>query len=269
MADIKEWATRALAAVNKYPIPLMPQAQVEQVVRSLRPIAPGMELIRLGPEGDGGYLVPDDLDGIGACFSPGVWKVSGFEYDCAERGMNVFLADNSVDAPAVAHARFVFTKKNVGAVTRADFISLDDWVDAALPHADGDLLLQMDIEGYEYETLLGMSEQLLKRFRIMVIEFHQVDWVWSAAGFRYMAPTFQKILRHHTCVHLHPNNCCGVVTRGKLEIPRLMEFTFLRNDRVRAKTFAKTFPHPLDRDNTGEGALPLPACWYADARGTT
>ena len=30
------------------------------------------ELIRLGSNNDGGYLVPNDLKGISACFSPGV-----------------------------------------------------------------------------------------------------------------------------------------------------------------------------------------------------
>lgn len=37
------------------------------------------DLIRLGPNGDGGYLVPDDLTGIEACFSPGVCATSEFE----------------------------------------------------------------------------------------------------------------------------------------------------------------------------------------------
>ena len=30
------------------------------------------ELVRLGGNNDGGYLLPNDLEGITACFSPGV-----------------------------------------------------------------------------------------------------------------------------------------------------------------------------------------------------
>lgn len=63
------------------------------LIRSLAPVIPPQGLIRLGPASDGGYLVPDDLAGIRACFSPGVSKVSDFEFDCANRGMQVFLAD--------------------------------------------------------------------------------------------------------------------------------------------------------------------------------
>ncbi|MCU0317661.1 MAG: hypothetical protein MUC92_13840 [Fimbriimonadaceae bacterium] len=48
------------------------------LIAKLRPIRGQHELIRLGPDEDGGYLVPDDLEGIVACFSPGVNTVSRF-----------------------------------------------------------------------------------------------------------------------------------------------------------------------------------------------
>ena len=59
-----------------------------------------VDLVRIGPTDDGGYLLPDVLDGIEACFSPGVGTCSDFELACAERGMQVFLADATVDGPA-------------------------------------------------------------------------------------------------------------------------------------------------------------------------
>jgi hypothetical protein len=67
----------------------------------------------------------------------------------------------------------------------------------------------------------------------------------------------------HSVVHIHPNNCCGSVTTERLEIPRIAEFTLLRNDRVRARGYRTTFPHPLDRPNVAKAPLELPACWYS------
>lgn len=251
-----------MGPVGFYPSRSTLKSDVVTLLRALHPVAPGIELIRLGPESDGGYLVPDDLSGVRACFSPGVGNRAGFEHDCAERGMTVWLADKSVDAPPITHERFVFTKKNVGAISLADSMTMDEWVETAQADDDADLLLQMDIEGGEYETLLAMSETLLGRFRILVIEFHLLDNLWSEPFFRVTAPVFAKILRRHTCVHLHPNNCCGTVKRGDIEIPRIMEFTFLRNDRLQASSFAPHFPHPLDRDNTPKNSVTLPRCWY-------
>lgn len=52
-------------------------------------------------------------------------------------------------------------------------------------------------------------------------------------------------------------------SRG-LVIPRVMEFSFHRNDRLTSTAYRAGFPHPLDPENTGKAALPLPACWYSD-----
>jgi hypothetical protein len=223
----------------------------------------GKELIRLGPKGDGGYLVPDDLEGIEACFSPGVGSLSEFEKQCANRGMKVFLADRSVEKPAESHEQFHFTRKFIGVTTNDDFMTIDDWVALSLPESQADLMLQIDIEGYEYETFLGMSDRLMRRFRIIVAEFHSLDQLWSRPFFRLASRAFEKILQTHTCVHIHPNNYSPPLKKGGLAIPPLAEFTFLRNDRISNPSRAKNFPHPLDVDNTSRPHFPLPKCWYS------
>ena len=50
-------------------------------------------LIRLGNDGDGGYLVPDDLNGIEACFSPGVAGNVNFEKALALDPTGAFVPD--------------------------------------------------------------------------------------------------------------------------------------------------------------------------------
>ncbi len=244
--------------------PTLPTSRdlLQRLIGRLHPVAGGHELIRLGPEADGGYVLPDDLAGIEACFSPGVSSISGFEMDCAERGMKVFLADKSVDGPACRHELFTFTKKFVGATTDDDFMTLDAWVTASLPESTSDLLLQIDVEGGEYEVFLSASDALLRRFRILVVEFHSLDQLWSEPFFQIARPVFDKLLQTHACVHIHPNNSTGVLRKGGLAIPPIMEFTFHRRDRLVKPLPRSDFPCPLDRDNTPHAAVPLPACWY-------
>ena len=219
-------------------------------------------LIRLGPNGDGGYLVPDDLDGIEACFSPGVGDLVGFERDCLARGMRVFMADGSVDSPVVDDPAYSFLRKYIGALNSPDRVTLDSWVGSVLPGSQSDLLLQIDIEGSEYETFLNLSDGLLRRFRIIAGEFHLIDQLWNRPYFSLVSKAFEKILQAHSCVHIHPNNCIGPVERDGLTIPPVMEFTFLRNDRLQREDYASRFPHAADFDNTAGPSLPLPACWY-------
>ena len=254
---------KALAAVNVFPTAMTDPADMQSLIRSLRPVATDHELIRLGPNADGGYLIPDDLDGIEACFSPGVSTASGFEKDCADRGIKAFLADRSVDGPAEPHELFHFTKKFVGAVTGEDFITLDAWVSSSASAPDTDLILQIDIEGAEFEVFLSASERLMKRFRIIVAEFHWLDQLWSRPYFALARRAFDKILKNHTCVHLHPNNCCDAVTRAGITVPSVMEFTFLRNDRFSRTAERTDFPHRLDHPDADGPPLVLPRCWYS------
>jgi hypothetical protein len=236
--------------------------RVHALIRRLHPVSCDRELIRLGPEGDGGYLVPNDLQGIEACFSPGVSNVVGFERDCADMGMRVFMADASVEHPPEVHPRFQFIKKFIGSTTQGEFISFEEWVNGSAIDSHADLLLQMDIEGCEYDTLLSIPNGLQMRFRIIVVEFHHLDHLFSEPMFSIYSKAFEKVLSTHTCVHIHPNNVRRALTVGTLEIPQIAEFTFLRNDRISHPKFAQQFPHPLDRDNVENASLCLPKSWY-------
>ena len=262
MATVREASRQAVErGLNGYGLtaaPLTPRRDVLDLLAELHPVTTDVPLVRLGPAGDGGYVVPDDVDGIIACFSPGIGAVSDFESDCAARGMDVFMADASVDGPAVANERFHFVKKYLGPVPDETTMEIDEWVEESLGGRAGDLLLQMDIEGAEWQVLPTMSDDLLRRCRIIVIELHDLHELFVRPAFWCMAPQLRRIVRTHHCVHIHPNNYLGTSTRNGVTIPRLAEITFLRRDRATVTGFARSFPHPLDADNTGRPVIALP-----------
>lgn len=84
---LKSLLMRMLALGDSYPTEMTDKAAIQSLMDRLAPLSCARKLTRLGPAGDGGYLLPDDLDGIEACFSPGVSLLSGFETECAQRGM--------------------------------------------------------------------------------------------------------------------------------------------------------------------------------------
>lgn len=232
------------------------------LIESFTPIETNKNLIRLGPEKDGGYLVPDDLENIEACFSPGVGGISDFELSCLGYGMKLFLADKSVDGPPISNENFNFLKKYVGPLNNRDFTTVDTWVSSSIKNTGKDLMLQMDIEGYEYVTILNMSEQLIKRFRIIVIEFHNLHKLWNRDFFLTTKLALDKLLQNHYCIHIHPNNIAKTYTLHGVEIPPVAEFTFIRKDRCDNMGFRKDFPHNLDEDNTPNDTVVLPSTWY-------
>lgn len=52
--------------------------------------------------------MPDDLEGIGGCVSPGVSTECGFDMHIADLGIDVYLADASISGPRASHKRFNF-----------------------------------------------------------------------------------------------------------------------------------------------------------------
>jgi hypothetical protein len=235
---------------------------VRDLIAQLHPLDTEHPLIRLGGTGDGGYLLPDDLKGVVACFSPGVDDRATFETDLIKRGISCFLADASVDGAPITGDKVHFTKKFLGVTNNDRTITLDDWVDANEPGND-DLLLQMDIEGAEWPVLLNVSRDTLRRFRIMVVELHDLERLMDKHAFVIIKSVFERLLEDFYIVHNHPNNYGRSVRCHSLIIPRVLEMTLIRKDRVRSTKFARTFPHPLDAKNDiNRPDMPLPPQWF-------
>ncbi|MEQ8900219.1 MAG: FkbM family methyltransferase [Roseovarius sp.] len=223
-------------------------------------------LIRMGDFGDGGYLLPDDLRGIAACYSPGVSEQASFEMDMAKRGIASFMADASVERPPLNVPGAEFVRKFLGDKDEGEVMTLASWVAATDPDPDADLLLQMDIEGAEYATLSAAPRDLLRRFRMIVIEWHHLPSILTKP--RFMGPALaaiEKLREDFVTVHLHPNNVSGSVEIDGEPIPRVVEATLLRRDRAHGLRLATALPHPLDRrHNPRKPALALPERWMRD-----
>jgi len=220
--------------------------------RKFAPYENGHSLIRIGRNGDGGYLVPDDLVGITACYSPGVGDSWEFERQIAEsHGIPSNMLDDTVKPPVGLTPMQTFVSLKLGAFTNSKQLSLQDWVGQNDPNGStGDLLLQMDIESHEWLSLLGAPINVLKRFRILIVEFHSLPlasnpWILS----RVYNPVISRLLEDFDIVHCHPNNAVGTFRYLGIDFPDTLEITFHRKDRAINALTPRTLPHPLDTES--------------------
>ena len=102
----------------------------------------------------------------------GVGKSSAFELQLAKMGIKSIIADYSVKKIPVSHPDFIFEKKFVNVYNSDTTITFLDLKEKYLKNYNKDMILQMDIEGDEYKVLLDMPQFELKKFRIIVVEFH-------------------------------------------------------------------------------------------------
>jgi len=213
------------------------------------PVQTEHELIRLGPNSDGGYLIPNDLEGVELCISPGTGSETGFETELLKWQINSVLIDKDHSgAPAQMPENSVFINRFVSGFDSENTISLNQLVESS--KVKGDLILQMDIEGHEYNALTGISRENLDKFRIIVIEFHYTfDWIFDHNWNWQYAQIFSKLLENHTVVHSHPNNAGGFFKYAGIKYPNLIEVTLLRRDRIKEFRGRIYENHVLDRDD--------------------
>lgn len=236
--------------------------QLEELLKALRPVKTKYDLVRIGGDNDGGYLLPDDLSGISTCFSPGVDVTASFEKDLLARGIWSHLADASVDGAPDGLKVLSFTKKFLGAATNGKYMTLQYWVKREAP-LTGDLILQMDIEGGEYTTILATPIDILRRFRIIAIEIHNTQAWFSPIAWECVQSFFTALLADFHVVHNHPNNNCPFIDVDGILIPTVFELTLLRKDRAQPEGYCDTFPHPLDQPNVlDKPDRPLPESMY-------
>ncbi len=240
----------------------VPKYQILNFIKSIKPKAINYPLIRIGGESDGGYLIPDCIDDIDACFSPGVGVLGDFELTLTKLGKMCYLADYSVDIPPLINPLIDFEKKFIDVCDDAKYITLASWISSKYPNSES-LLLQMDIEGSEYESILCTEESYLTKFKIMIIEFHNLHKLSDPLSFGIINATFQKILKHFYVVHIHPNNCFLPVKYKGLLIPPIMEFSFARKDNFGLSENKLKFPNDFDAPNIASKInYSLPDIWY-------
>ncbi len=228
---------------------------IANVLEHLIPQNCGHELIRIGGARDGGYLVPNDFDGVESCFSPGVNNFKKFEDELASAyGIKSFMCDFTSDpqnfrTPLIEGFQ-QFEKKWLDVTEGPKNLDINQWVEDNSSNSK-DSILQIDIEGAEYRNLLHASEKTLARFRIIVIEFHSLHLLNERSFLRgILGPVLEKLSKQFVCCHVHGNNCCGF-TRFNDEwvVPRVLEVTYIRKDRVRATDSKLLIPHPEDDIN--------------------
>lgn len=230
---------------------LVKEAPIANLLLQLQPKSQKYGLIRIGSRNDGGYLIPNLpnlAQRVDIIFSPGVAKNSDFELHFALQGIKCYLADASVEGPNITHNNLIFLKKFIGLRRDSNFISMRSWIESSTIDFNSGIL-QMDIEGDEYENLLTLPSEYLQKFSILVIEFHSLYRLIQRDFFTLFECTLENILSNFEPVHLHPNNSGRISKIYNLQIPNVIEMTFLRKDLFFGDGSRCKIPNPLDAPN--------------------
>lgn len=203
------------------------------------------DLVRLGKDNDGGYLVNiEDVKKSNALISFGIGTDISFEKDfLTHNHCEVKAFDGTIDETDTTFFKGnkVFTKKNIAVEDTESTISLPSILSAVV----GKAFLKCDIDGVEYDIF----DQIINnshRFSGIVIEIHDIA---ALANFDRLADFIAKL--DLQLIHLHMNNYSyydhnGVITPNVIELTFTSSFnTVLKRD--------LSLPHRLDMPCNPEG----------------
>ena len=240
------------------------QTKIKNLIKLFRPFNTNFDLIRIGSDHDGGYLIPNLINDLKYCFSPGVGKSSSFEKNLKKYNIKSFLADNSVKGPATKLKKFDFIKKNINSFNDKDKININDWINSKIKKNEvGKSILQIDIEGHEHEIIFSINEKILSNIKFMIIEFHGLELIGNIYFYTILKSTLEKINLYFTPVHIHPNNSSAMHKVGNLKIPSALEVTYLNKKFIKSKSKVRGLPHNLDNKNIkNKNDIFLENYWY-------
>jgi hypothetical protein len=208
------------------------------------------ELERFGEEYDGGYLLCRNLLGdVTAAYSYGI---SGYD----QWGCDV---STRLHVPVHEYDCFNLTRpvcSTGSAVFHAECVGSSGWVEDGRPfdtledqvRKNGDagrqLVVKMDVEGAEWESVLGASDDVLQRIDQMAVEFHGFDEE------RFIL-AISRLKQFFYIANLHWNNfACD---SGKAPFPSSVYEILLVNKRIgTADPATPVVPSLLNRPNNPE-----------------
>lgn len=256
-------ASRPLGALGFALLEGSPPERVARFIARLRPQYPPRDLVRIGGDRDGGYLVPRDIDSYELLISPGVGDSYAFDRHFFGRGVPSVLVDASVDVAPEPH--MVHLKKFLGGYTSESegLLCLQDLLET---YGAGKkrIVLQMDIEGAEYEVLAATPESVLDRFGVIAMEAHHLGGLCYRGMLPVIETAFARLLKNHFVAHIHVNNSGRVIPYRGNEIPDTIELTLLHRALYQPVPQARfTSPHPLDVPSLPQLAeTPVPRSWW-------
>ena len=236
--------------------------KLNNLLKKLSPVATDKNLIRIGSINDGGYIVPNVLEDIKYCYSAGIGFNHDFEFELAKKGIKCFMADFSINE-IEKNSNLIFDKIFISGNTEDKYLSIEDWIQKKEVDPAMGSILKIDVEGDEYKILNSVNKDFFSKFKIIIIEFHNLHYLFNEKFFFSFHDIIEKIINNFYCVHIHPNNDVDFVKKKEnITIPPLMEFTFINKKNLKINNQKLFFPNKLDSDNNPDKrSIVLPECW--------
>ena len=173
------------------------------------------------------YVMVDELDGINIAYSFGIgahtWNIA-FDKELANRNIDVYMYDHTINKIAYQNPKFHFHKIGITGKNKKNPMlkSLEEILKENRHLNEKDMILKVDVEYSEQETFVDFPEELLKKFRFLLFEFH-----FANKDLDIYSKVLAKLSKYHQAFYVHCVNCGGVIQIGDLRICSVLEVSYI------------------------------------------
>ena len=204
----------------------------------LKPKMATTKYARFGSNGDGGYILADDIKSGDTLISYGVDKNIDFEKHLSNLGCSVVMYDHSVNTPPES-INGEFIKKKIG--VNPGEVSIDETLVA------DDCILKVDIEGSEWDTF-AVAKNLSKCRQITMEAHWMLNLSYDAFYFK-VVEALENIAKTHFPVFVHANNDQPLMVMGAQPIPNVFEVLFLNKESYEYSEISDPFAGLVVKNN--------------------
>lgn len=204
-------------------------------------------LIRIGtPDKDGGYIMVDNFGKSNIAYSFGICDDINWDNDMATKGYEIFMYDHTIENLPHENPNFHFFKSGISGIANQQKLlnTLEHYIYINKHENCENMILKMDVEGYEWDFLSTVKEKTLKQFDQIVLELHQL-----LASNNNKLELLEKLNRTHQLIHIHPNNCSMALQIGELIFADTIEVTYINKDNYKTFDSEIILPIELDKPN--------------------
>jgi len=230
---------------------------VKEEWRLIAPKDPkGARFIRVGRNGDGGYVMLEPSQVCNCAISIGVGTELSWDVELADRGLFVYLYDDTISELPLEHSRFTFRRCGLRSSNAQSprKLSLPEILSSEGLDDQNDLVLKVDIEGDEWEVFRNASPTVLEHFSQIIVEFHGLADFSDHDEHLKRLYALRSIARTHQVVHVHPNNWGAYSVVGGIPVPDVLEITYASRRMYAFDSCKRTFPTSLDYPNNADRA---------------
>jgi hypothetical protein len=203
----------------------------------------GKERLLIGKKRDGSYVLLNDFKNIKIAYSFGISRMIQFDKYLANKGIDVYMYDHTINFLPYNNIKFHWKKIGITGRNRNSLIlkSLEELIIENGHSSEKNMILKIDVEHAEWESLKDLSYNILRNFKYILIEYHFRDEkIINNTSLYYNV--IKKLYKTHQVFYLRCQNKYNIVNFGNNKICRALEVSYIIRENVKFTKDSTIYP---------------------------